>query len=226
MSALFPIRWTTNRRLATLALALGVGALAGDPQRGPTVRVDARELAAIVERELDHVTPSALADWIVQGRTDYRLLDLRDAASYAAYHIPTAEHVPMTALPEHPLARNETIVLYSDGGIHAAQGWFLLRAMDYPGVLILRGGLEAWREEVLFPIAPEAPTPHAAAAFERAAHVARFLGGAPRAAARAAAVAGAAPAPAPPAPAAPKIAPPSPGAGPPAAPRRTKKEGC
>lgn len=219
------IRWTPNRRLAALALGLGVVALFGDPHRGHAVRVDTRELAAIVANELDHVTPRELAERIVRGATDYRLVDLRDPADYAAYHIPTAESVPLAALPDHPLARNETIVLYSDGGIHAAQAWFLLRAEGYRGAVILLGGLDAWKDEVLFPIAPEAPSPREAAAFEGRAHLSRYFGGAPRAPGSAAAAAGATTVPMPEL-AAPRVVAPPPGAGAPAAPKRKKKEGC
>ena len=60
------------------------------------------------------------------GRSDYRLIDLRGERDYSAYHIPTAENVTLTALPESALLANEKIVLYSDGGIHASQAWMLL----------------------------------------------------------------------------------------------------
>ncbi len=180
------IRWTRNRVLAAAALLLGVVAIAGDPYRGGTVRIDTQELATIVGSQVDHVTVQELADWIIQGRTDYRLLDLRSEPEYAAYHIPTAENVPVAQLPGHGLGRNEKIVLYSEGGIHSAQAWFLLRAQKYPAAYILFGGLEAWKDEVLYPVAPAAASPQETAAFERAAQVARFFGGGPRAASRSA----------------------------------------
>ena len=123
------------------------------PQPGKIV-LDERELAAIVEGELDHVTPDELADWIVAGRQDFRLIDLRTAAEYAEYHIPQAENVAITALADSDLARNEKIVLYSAEGIHSAQAWFLLRAKKFPAVYILLGGLKQWTEQVVFPESP------------------------------------------------------------------------
>ena len=221
--------WTLNRGLAVAALLLGVVAVAGNPYRGSTVRLDTQELATIVGSTVDHVTVQELADWIIQGRTDYRLIDLRSEAEYAAYHIPTAENVPVARLPGYGLGRNERIVLYSEGGIHSAQAWFLLRAQKYPGAYILFGGLEAWRDEVLYPSAPAAATSQENAAFERTAQVARFFGGGPRAAS-AAADSGAL--------MAPPVIPATPGAGiaPPRAPaaggsarpaaRKKRKEGC
>ncbi len=179
--------WTRNRALAAAALGLGVLALAGDPYTGHAVRLDSRRLATIVGGAVDHVTARELADWILQARSDYRLVDLRSDSAYAAYHIPTAENVPVARLMDAGLQRNETIVLYSDGGVHAAQAWFLLEAERFAGAKILYDGLEGWKDDVLYPAAPSDSSRESLAAFARAAEVARSFGGAPRAASSAAA---------------------------------------
>jgi rhodanese-related sulfurtransferase len=172
---------TLNRALFLAALVLGLLAvIAGDPYVGSSVTIDSKELSLIVERGTDHVDAVEVADWIIQGRRDYRLLDLRDEAAFAQYHIPTAENVSPSSLDDYPLARNEKIVLYSDGGIHAAQSWFLMKARKYRGVYILRGGLEEWKDAVLFPEIPVNPTPEQMAAYEKARSVAAYFGGAPR----------------------------------------------
>jgi len=173
-------QWTLKTRLATLALALGLIAPLGSPRDGGTVTLNAAELAAIVENEVDHVTVEELADWIIQGRNDYRLLDVRDPAAYAEYHIPTAESVQITELADYPLFRNEKIVLYSDGGTHAAQGWFLLKARGYGGVYILLYGLEEWKERILFPVLAPTASLREIADFERDRRVSLFFGGTPR----------------------------------------------
>jgi rhodanese-related sulfurtransferase len=217
-------RLGTNRVLAFTALGLGVLALAGNPYQGHSVRVDAKDLATIVGAEVDHVTPGELAGWIIRGAADYRLIDLRAPAAYAQYHIPTAENVPIADLPDYPLGRNERIVLYSDGGIHSAQAWFLLKAERYPGAYILRGGLEAWNDEVLYPAPPLRPSPQESAAFERANAVSRFFGGTPRSAADSTVRAAAPGFAQPPAPAVTRA--PAPTAAPAAPRKKAKKEGC
>ena len=225
MSAAWLARWTRNQKLAAGAVALGLGALLiGDPGDGGRVTLDARELAALVEGEVDHVTPDELADWIVAGRQDFRLVDLRAEADYAAYHVPGAERIPITGLEDAELARNEKIVLYSQEGIHSAQAWFLLKARRYPAVYILLGGLAQWQEQVLYPVRPEAGAgAEERAAFERAAARAASFGGAARAAA--AGLAPAVPALVPPPITAPGVAPTAPPpAGSPV--KKKKKEGC
>lgn len=210
---------TLNQKLAAVALALGALALLSQPHRGPFVKLDARELAQVVEQEVDHVKPAELAAWIVGGRSDYRLIDLRSADEFAAYHIPTAENVQLTALNDYPLLRNEKIVLYSAGGIHSAQAWLLLRAQGYAGVYTVLGGLDGWKDDVLFPALPVAAGARERSQFERTAALAKFFGGEARTEGEGAAAAPVAELPK-------LVAPPASGAPLPVAPPRKKKEGC
>jgi rhodanese-related sulfurtransferase len=176
-----PSVWTLHRILGAVLGLLGFIALViGTPSRGSIVTLDTTELGRIVEREVDHVNVDDLAAWIIAGREDFRLLDLRSPQEFADYHIPRAENVPVASLSDYPLLRNETIVLYSEGGIHSAQAWFLLKAKEYKGVYMLRGGLDEWKEKILFPRPAVNPTPEEAAAFARAREVSRFFGGSPQ----------------------------------------------
>jgi len=212
---------TLNQKLGVLALALGGLAVFANVAPGHTVKVNAKELLTGVARAEDHVTPGELAAWIVEGRTDYRLVDLRDEKAFAEYHIPTAENLPLATVLDGSLSRTEKIVLYGDGAVHAAQAWMVLKGRGYARVYTLLEGLDAWKDEVLFPVVPQSPTPEEQARFERAAQVAKFFGGQPRAAAAPGAEPVALPAPA----VAPALAAPTlpPGAG--FSPRK-KRQGC
>ncbi len=214
---------TLNQRLAVVGVALGAVAVFADVQRGRTLTVHERDFATRIQRTEDHVAASELAAWIIAGQQDYRLWDLRDAAAYAEYHIPTAENVSLASLAEQELQPTEKVVLYSEGGIHASQAMILLWAQGKSNVYTLLGGLDAWKDEVLFPVAPQRPSAPDQAAFERSVHVARFFGGQPRAAAVAGAPGESQPLAAP---APPKAAPPAPAAGGGPRPARKKKEGC
>jgi len=215
-------RWSslsTNQKLAALALLLGAVALFARVERGSRVSLDTRELASIIENEDDHVTVSELAAWIIEGRSDYRLVDLRSADEYSSYHIPTAENLTPSALVEAPFEPTEKIVLYSEGGIHASQAWMLMRAKGSKAVYTLKGGLDEWKDEVLFPTLAADATPQAKARFERAAAIARFFGGAPRTASGAEIATASAPE-------LPRMEAAAPAAGVPAPARKKKKEGC
>lgn len=211
---------TLNQKLACAAFALGAVAVFAQPTPGGAVSVDARALAAIVQRDADGIEPLDLADWIVQGRSDFRLVDVRDAHEYASYHIPGAENVPLAALADTALPRNEKLVVYADEGVRGAQAWFLLKARGYAGAYLLRDGLEGWQQEVLFPTLTESPTPFQAQRNARLVSVSAHFGGRPRAGDAAAGQPSVAalPMPAPPAPVA--------GATPATAGVKKKKEGC
>ena len=212
---------TLNQKLGALALALGALAVFANVAPGHTVRLNAKDLLTGVARGEDHVTPGELAAWIVEGRTDYRLIDVRDEKAFAEYHIPGAQNVPLATVADGDLGRTDTIVLYGDGAVHAAQAWMVLKGKGYTRVYTLLEGLGAWRDEVLFPVMPRSPSPEEQARFERAAQVAKFFGGQPRTAAAPGAEPMALPAQA----AMPAVPPPSLPAGASAGPKK-KREGC
>jgi len=213
-------RWlsnlTLNQKLAAGALVLGLGAIGARPYGGSSIRIDQRELASLVARDAGRVGVSDLAGWIITGRSDLRIVDLRDAPAYGKYHIPGAEHVPITDLDSYPLLRNETIVLYAGDGVRAAQAWFLLKARGYRAVYFLEGGMDAWANIVLFPALAENPTPAERVRDDRRRAVSAFFGGTPRSGADAAVA---------PAVALPSIEVPAASA-PVAAKKKKKKEGC
>jgi rhodanese-related sulfurtransferase len=141
-----------ERALAAVAVIGGVLAVvAGSPARPTRGSVDVTELARIVEHEEDHVTAVELARWIRDDKPRLRVLDIRADSEFADFHIPGATRVPLAEIARMPLDSAATYVLYSEGGTHAAQGWFLLRARGVKNVFFLRGGLYEWLEQVMNP---------------------------------------------------------------------------
>jgi rhodanese-related sulfurtransferase len=206
----------------TLALGLvAVGAFAavgGSPYREGRVTIETRQLARLAGHAADHVTAPELAAWILAGRADYTLIDLRSAEEFAAHRIPGARHVPLAELTDDVAPRTEKVVLYSQDDTHSAQAWILLKALGFKAVYALSGGLEAWDAEVFFPAKPTEETPEALADFEKRGAVARHFGGTPRGVS--APAAGEMPAILPPPPSVEAPAAPS------GAPARKKREGC
>lgn len=174
-----PLRFTPVRILALGLAAIGFVALfAGDPYRGSHATIDTRNLAIRVGKGADKIQPGQLADWIIQGRNDFKLLDLRSEKEFAAYHIPTAQNAPLASLTPDLIAHNEKLILCSNDGTEAAQAWFLLEAQGYKSVYLLDGGLRTWQDRILFPKKSDSTD---AAAFERQVQVAKYFGGTPQA---------------------------------------------
>jgi rhodanese-related sulfurtransferase len=218
---------TLNQKLAAGGVLLGAVALFATPYPGSRVTLDAKELALAVGTESDHVEAPELAAWVIESRADYRLVDLRSEAEFAQYHIPGAVNVPMGNLTDAGLGRQEKLILYSDGGIHSAQAWMLLKAQGYKGVYMLKGGLEEWKDRVVFPVLADNPTLDQRSRDERLRSISMFFGGQPRSESAVAAGGAGGPGPAMPSgPATAKVAaPPSPAGGAKPGPVK-KKEGC
>jgi rhodanese-related sulfurtransferase len=141
-----------ERALAVAAVvAAALAVVAGNPTRATGGTIDVAELARVVEDEEDHVTAIELAQWIRDDKRGLRVIDIRSDSEFAELHIPGAHRVPLTGLARMPLDSASTYVLYSEGGTHAAQGWFLLRARGVRDVFFLRGGLYEWLDEVMSP---------------------------------------------------------------------------
>jgi rhodanese-related sulfurtransferase len=130
------------RVLLGFALGLAVAAAFVHGPSSPAMNLDT--LARDVDTQSDHITAGQLAAWINDRRPGLRIIDLRSDSEYTASHIPQAEHLTLAGLRHAGFRPDETIVLYSAGGGHAAQGWFLLRASGLDRVYSLRGGMDEW----------------------------------------------------------------------------------
>jgi rhodanese-related sulfurtransferase len=165
--------------IAAIGLAV-LAAFVRTPDFNANTRVDVRSLARNVEKEEDHVTAVELAQWIKDRHPGLRVIDVRSPPDFDAYHIPTAEQIAVSKLVDTPFKTDETIVLYSDGGAHAAQGWVFLRALGYPHVYFLRGGLYEWLNDVINPTIAVNPNDSARASWGKVESLSRYFGGAPR----------------------------------------------
>lgn len=139
---------TQNKILAAIAFLLAAAALI---VRTPERNYSSEALASMIENEQDHITPLDLARSIIGKSETIRLIDLRDSASYTQYHIPGAELMTLQMLVGGGVHRNENIVLYSQGGTHAAQAWVLLETKNFSRVRTLLGGIEGWNDMILYP---------------------------------------------------------------------------
>ncbi len=156
---------------ATFALADGRGAL-------PVSRADA--IAAEIESEADHVDALELAALIKGGAPGLRILDLREGLDTSTYMIPGALAVSIRDLDTVRVRAEEQLVLYSDGGAHAAQAWVLLRVRGIRNARVLKDGMAAWEDEVLSPLLPSMPDDSAKVRFQRARELSLWFGGFPR----------------------------------------------
>jgi len=77
------------------------------------------------------------------------LVDVRDAAAYAAGHVANAKNIPLATIESTAaLPKNKAlpIVVVCDRGARASRAVMTLRKLGYENARTLIGGLAAWRE--------------------------------------------------------------------------------
>lgn len=173
--------WYRPTRLESIALSLAVAFALIDGGGGRTPL----RLAAIgreIAEERDHVDALQLAVWIRDARPGLRILDVREHLDEDStlYAIPGAQRVALADVANLALAPNEHLVLYSDGGAHAAQAWVILRARGVSDVHVLRDGLAAWEDDVLSPAIPATTDSAEARRYAEIRALSLWFGGRPR----------------------------------------------
>jgi rhodanese-related sulfurtransferase len=142
-----------------LLLLLPVAALlaACNPSAAPeTSLVDVAQAAA---RQTDRVSVEELASWIIEGRQDFELIDVRSAPDFASGHIGEARHVPVAAIVSDEtlasLPTDRKVVVYSNGSENGAKAATLLRVAGFDAHVVT-GGYNAWNRRILNPDIPAA----------------------------------------------------------------------
>ncbi len=169
-----------RKRIGILAIVLGViAAIIGSPCNTTKSAVNLKELSMLAKKDIKEIKVHDLAKWIIEGKMDYRLIDLRDESKYNEYNIPSSENIPVESLLNSDLMRNEKIILYSDDDLVASQAWFILKAANYKSVYVLDKGLEAWKNEIVFPSCTcgDNPSVEQKQLHAKKAEIAKFFGG-------------------------------------------------
>lgn len=174
-------RLSMNKRLALIAALLGIIALfIGNPNNKNTIKVNAKELALSTIKDQDEISVLQLAKWIIEDRADFTLVDLRDEKLFNEYSIPNSVNIPIENLLDSDLMKNEKIVLFGDDDITSAQAWFILKSANYKNVYILKGGLNEWKDKILYPKFSENASEEEKNTFEKVKQISLHFGGAPQ----------------------------------------------
>lgn len=165
--------------LAALAPFAGSPAPSSTSARSPEV---VSELASVIARGEDHVTPLALAERIRDRMPGLRVVHVTPAwaPSDVVDAVPTAETLSLDALLRLPISPEDTLVLSSSDATLAAQAWVLLRTAGHERAFVLAGGVDAWDRDVMSPTIARDASPEQRVAFERVSAVSRYFGGLPR----------------------------------------------
>jgi len=115
------------------------------------------DVAQAAARQDDRVSVEELANWLIEGRGDFILVDVRMPADFDQGSIQGADNIPIAQLvsPETlaGLPTDRRVIVYSNGSENAAKATTMLRLSGIDAHL-LTGGYNAWHEKILNPDIP------------------------------------------------------------------------
>ncbi len=146
------IRLNTTLLIAMTALLAACGRA---PE--PDARVSFMDVAQAAARQEDRVSVEELAEWLIEERKDFMLIDVRPQDDYMQAKIHEARNVPLAELVRSEsiatLPADRKIVVYSNGSENAAKAATMLRLAGLDAQLVT-GGYNAWHERILNPDIP------------------------------------------------------------------------
>ena len=116
--------------------------------------VSLTEVARAAAQQDDRESVEDLANWLIEGRGDFKLIDVRAPEDFESGSIGDAENIPIAKIvSEDVLSRLPTdrmVIVYSNGSENAAKAAVLLRLSGIDAHL-LAGGYNAWHKRILNP---------------------------------------------------------------------------
>lgn len=144
-----------------IALVLGLVILFLPAQENNKFKFNPEVLTKNINETEDHIAPQTLSEWVIEGRRDYYLIDIRAENEYAQGNIKSSVNIPLEQLLQRgtleELPEDKLILLYSNGNSHAAQAWLVMKTAGYD-TYYLEGGFNHWNKTILN---PQAPSPDA-----------------------------------------------------------------
>jgi rhodanese-related sulfurtransferase len=150
----------TIKQLGTILLiVLGLILAFASVDESSVKHVSALQIAHEINERVDHISSEQLGHLIIDKDPDLLLIDLRSEEEYQKFHIPMAVNYPLEQFFQpnaiQSLDTEKLLVLYTNGGTHAAQAWVLLRQMGITNATVLLGGLNYWVNVYSNPDPPE-----------------------------------------------------------------------
>lgn len=116
--------------------------------------VSLADVAHAAARQDDRVSVEDVAAWLIEGRGDFKLVDVRSPKDFESGKIGDAENIPIaqlvTAEALGNLPTDSMVVVYSNGSENAAKAAVMLRLSGIDGH-VLTGGFNAWHARILNP---------------------------------------------------------------------------
>lgn len=144
----------TARTMILVGLISGLGGCEPPGSTQPSSSLNYDAVLQAIARNEDRISPERLADWVIQDKRDFVVVDIRSSKDFDQGHIDHAHHLPVSRLLDANgltgIPSDRKIIVYSNGTENGAKASVLLRLLGREA-LVLQGGYNAWQRQILNP---------------------------------------------------------------------------
>lgn len=124
--------------------------------RNNTNEISPDELHQKIIQKTRYYTPEDVAHHIISQDPSLQLIDVRDEVFYNKFTLKGAINIPLKDFlkPENLNYLDQSTyktIIFSNGSADADVAWMLATRLGYTNVYVMRGGLNAWVEQILSP---------------------------------------------------------------------------
>jgi rhodanese-related sulfurtransferase len=129
------------------------------PKPGKTYKITEEQMLKQLVGRQNIATPELIVDLIYEPDSAYRFIDLRSAPEFIKGHLPNAINIPVNHIfdKEHESIfsdKSKTNILYASDHALACGPWMILNQLGLKNNLIMLGGYEYVRENIIDKYAP------------------------------------------------------------------------
>lgn len=141
-----------------IVLLLGVGVLVLPP-RTYQEEVSADKILTEITDGTRYYSNDEVAAMIIDQDPSFILVDVRSMYDFVDFSLPGAINIPLDELllpdwDDYFNQRAQKLIFYSNGSILAEKAWLLAQRLGYEHTYIMKGGLNAWIEDIIRPTPP------------------------------------------------------------------------
>jgi rhodanese-related sulfurtransferase len=136
--------------LAAIVFAV-LAVVAGNPYKITIQPISTSEEFKIEERLVKVIDAQEVAKWIMDKRDNFQLVDTRIENEFNEYHIPFSLNIHRNGLELELMKSKKSIIIYDKNKRYSIEKLKPLISNRNEEVYVLKGGLDEWIDEILFP---------------------------------------------------------------------------
>ena len=150
------MKMNSNKSLIKILMAVAIlfallAVVAGSPYKITIQPVSVDEEFEIEGKSVKVIDAKELAEWIIEKRDDFYLIDIREINEFDQYHIPFALSSSGKESINSTINKKAAIIIYDKSSRYSIEKLKPLISSRKEKAYVLKGGMNEWINTILFP---------------------------------------------------------------------------